>query len=224
MAAKSAVGVTLCLTKGAASVANDISPTTVTAVAAAGTTPAGVSIAGTGLTVAVGEVVKFPSDFGFASLNGKAFVITATTGATGFTIGNVTLGTGTMKVGAKISHWPDTEMQCECWSAFSVASSKPSVISTATYCDPSASIPSAKSEAGTASVGGFIDITDAGYQLMLAADADAAERILRVKLGASNGYLVVPVTVSAMSYTLPIDGAQAYSAELIFSAKPVHVF
>jgi hypothetical protein len=59
---------------------------------------------------------------------------------------------------------------------------------------------------------------------MLAADADAAERILRVKLGASNGYLVVPVTVAAMSYTLPIDGAQAYSAELVFSAKPVHVF
>jgi hypothetical protein len=220
MAARNSVGIQICLSSPTAPTGNDITPT---AVAATSGTPAGVSVTGTGLTVAVGDVVKFPADFGYTSLNGKSFVITKVTGATGFEIGNVTLGTGTMKTGAKISSWKDADMQCLCLNALSIASVKPQVIDTSTFCG-SSSIASAKSESGSATASGYIDKDDLGYQTVLAASEDATERTLRIKLGATNGYIVVPVTVTALSWAIGLDTAQTFSFEFIFGAKPVHVF
>jgi hypothetical protein len=60
--------------------------------------------------------------------------------------------------------------------------------------------------------------------MILAASEDGVQRILRVKLGADNGYLVVPVTVTGLGWTLPLDGAQGYSFTFTFGSKPVHLF
>jgi hypothetical protein len=96
------------------------------------------------------------------------------------------------------------------------------VIDTSTYCG-SSSIPSAKVEAGTAAAVGYVDTNDSGYLAILEAIETGKEYILRVTLG-DNGYLVMPVVLSGMSYTLPLDGAQQYSFQFTFGASPKHVF
>jgi hypothetical protein len=219
MAAKNTQKVRMCLTPIAAATANDLTPTAITAVAATAGKPAGVKVT-VANTAKVGEVVKF-GDVGFGSLNNKSFVITAAT-ATDFDIGNVTLGAGAMKVGSVISHWLETEMKCICLSEFSISTAAPSVIDTSTYCG-SSSIASAKTEAGTASAAGYVDVTDAGYLTILDAVETGGEHILRVTLG-DNGYLVMPVTLSGLSWTLPLDGAQQFAFQFTFGAAPKHVF
>lgn len=215
MAAKNTQKVRMCLTPAATTTAA-IVPTAITAVAAAAGKPAGVKVAALTVPV-VGEVVTFAQDIGFASLAGKSFVVTAVT-ATDFEIGNVILGTGTLAAAPSITHYLDSEMQCVCLSDFSMSTAAPAVIDTSTYCG-SSSIPSAKTEAGTASASGYVDVSDKGFQSVLEAVEDGKQRILRVSLG-ENGYLVMPVTLSGLSYTLPLDGAQSYSFQFTFAAAP----
>jgi len=219
MAAKNTQKVRMCLTPLSATVANDLTPTAIAAVAAAAGKPAGVTVTVANTAVA-GEVVKF-NDVGFGSLNNKSFVITSAT-ATAFTIGNVVLGAGALSATPKVSHFLESEMKCICLSEFSISTAAPSVIDTSTYCG-SSSIPSAKTEAGTASAAGYVDVTDAGYLTILDAVENGGEHILRVTLG-DNGYLVMPVTLSGLSWTLPLDGAQSYAFQFTFGAAPKHVF
>ena len=219
MAAKNTQKVRMCLTPVNATAANDITPTAIAVVPAATGKPAGVLVTAAN-TAAVGEVVKF-GDVGFASLNNKSFIITAAS-ATTFTIGNVVLGTGTLSATPKISLFLESEMKCMCLSEFSISTTAPATIDTSTYCG-SSSIPSAKTEAGTASAAGYVDVTDPGYLTILDAVENGGEHILRVTLG-DNGYLVMPVTLSGLSWTLPLDGAQSYAFQFTFGAAPKHVF
>jgi hypothetical protein len=223
MSARSAVGIQMCLTNsGTAAPANDISPT---AIAAGTGTGAAASVVVTAPTtgLAVGDVIEFAQDVGFSSIAGKSFVVTKLNGATGFEIGNVKLGTGTMKAGTKISHFLTSDMQCLCLSEFSVSIPSPATIDVSSFCGP-ASLVSAKQEAGTASAAGYLDASDLGYQAILAASEDGVERVLRVKLGTDNGYLVMPVTISGLGWTLPLDGLQGYSFSFAYGSKPVHLF
>jgi hypothetical protein len=221
--AKSATGIQMCLTtSGTPAPANDISPT---AIAAGTGTGAAASVIVTAPTtgLAVGDVIEFAQDVGFSSIAGKSFVVTKLNGATGFEIGNVKLGTGTMKAGTKIGHFITSDMQCLCLSEFSVSIPSPQTLDASTFCGP-ATVVSAKQEAGSASAAGYLDSADLGYQAILAASEDGVERILRVKLGTDNGYLVMPVTISGLGWTLPLDGLQSYSFTFAFSARPAHLF
>lgn len=219
MAAHNTSKVRLCITKSDAQVSNDLVPTAIATVAAAGNKPAGIKVT-VANTAKVGEIVKF-GEVGFPNLNNKVFVITAAT-ATDFDIGNVTLGTGALGANPVVHHYLETDMQCLCLSSFSISTAAPAVIDTSTYCG-SASIPSAKTEAGTAAASGYVDVTDAGYVTLLDAIEDGTQHILRITLG-DNGYLVMPVTLSGLSYELPLDGAQSYSFQFTFGASPKHVF
>jgi hypothetical protein len=216
MAAKNTQKVRMCLTP-AATTTTTIVPTAITAVAAGTSKPAGVKVAAPTIPL-VGEIVTFPQDIGFASLAGKSFAVTSVT-ATDFEIGNLTLGTGALAATPSgITHYTDTEMECVCLSEFSMSTAAPAVIDTSTYCG-SSSIPSAKTEAGTATAAGYVDVADKGFQAVLAAVEDGKQRILRVSLG-DNGYLIMPVTLSGLSYTLPLDGAQSYGFQFTFAAAP----
>ena len=219
MAAKNTSRVRMCMTPVNATAANDLTPTAIAAVAGTASSPPDVTITVANTAVA-GEVVKF-GDVGYPSLNNKSFVITSAT-ATDFVIGNVVLGSGALSATPKISHFLESEMKCMCLSEFTISTAAPAVIDTSTYCG-SSSIPSAKVEAGTASAAGYVDTTDAGFLAILDAIENGGERILRIALG-ENGYIVAPVTLSGLSYTLPLDGAQSYAFQFTFGAVPKHVF
>ena len=217
MSAKNTAAVRMCLTPEVAT--NTLVPTAITSIASIDGKPQGVMVESS-VSPKVGEVVKF-KDVGFASINNKSFVVTAVTAA-GFSIGNVILGDGTLSATPAIEHYADEEMDCICLSEFTISTAAPAVIDTSTYCG-SSSIPSAKVEAGTAAAVGYVDTNDSGYLAILEAIETGKEYILRVTLG-DNGYLVMPVVLSGMSYTLPLDGAQQYSFQFTFGASPKHVF
>jgi hypothetical protein len=217
MSAKNTAAVRMCLTPEV--VTNSLVPTAITSIASIDGKPQGVMVESS-VSPKVGEVVKF-KDVGFASINNKSFVVTGVTAA-GFSIGNVILGDGTLSADPIIEHYADSEMDCMCLSEFTISTAAPAVIDTSTYCG-SASIPSAKVEAGTAAGVGYVDTNDSGYLAILEAIETGKEYILRISLG-DNGYLVMPVVLSGMSYTLPLDGAQQYSFQFTFGASPKHVF
>jgi hypothetical protein len=217
MSAKNTAAVRMCLTPEVAT--NTLVPTAITSIASIDGKPQGVMVESS-VSPKVGEVVKF-KDVGFSSINNKSFVVTAVT-ASGFSIGNVILGDGTLSATPEIEHYADAEMDCICLSEFTISTAAPAVIDTSTYCG-SSSIPSAKVEAGTAAAVGYVDTNDSGYLAILEAIETGKEYILRITLG-DNGYLVMPVVLSGMSYTLPLDGAQQYSFQFTFGAAPKHVF
>jgi hypothetical protein len=217
MSAKNTAAVRMCLTPEVAT--NTLVPTAITSIASIDGKPQGVMVEAS-VSPKVGEVVKF-KDVGFSSINNKSFVVTAVT-ASGFSIGNVILGDGTLSATPEIEHYADAEMDCICLSEFTISTAAPAVIDTSTYCG-SSSIPSAKVEAGTAAAVGYVDTNDSGYLAILEAIETGKEYILRITLG-DNGYLVMPVVLSGMSYTLPLDGAQQYSFQFTFGAAPKHVF
>jgi hypothetical protein len=219
MSARNTAQVRMCLTP--AETSSTVIPTAIAEVAAVSGKPAGVKVTTAASTgIMVGEVIKF-MNVGFANLNNKAFVVTAV-GDAEFSIGNVILGNGTLSADPIIERYLDAEMNCICLSEFTISTAAPAVIDTSTYCG-SGSIPSAKVEAGTAAAVGYVDVNDSGYIAILDAVETGKEYILRVTLG-ENGYLVMPVTLSGLSWTLPLDGAQAYSFQFTFGAVPKHLF
>jgi hypothetical protein len=217
MAAKNTQKVRMCLTPAEST--TTLVPTAITSIASIDGKPEGVMVTSP-ILPQVGEVVKF-NDVGFASLNNKSFVVTGLAVA-GFSIGNVILGSGVLSAAPTIDHYADSDMDCICLSEFTISTAAPTVIDTSTYCG-SASIPSAKVEAGTAAATGYVDVNDSGYLAVLAAVETGKEYILRVTLG-ENGYLVMPVTLSGLSWTLPLDGAQQYAFQFTFGAAPKHLF
>ena len=220
MAAKSSKGVQICITPAAASVANDITPTAITAIAATTTVRAGVKVAAASLP-SIGDVVHF-KDVGFASLNNKSFVVT-TVSAADFNIGNVVLGAGTLSATPVIEHYLSTEMTCLCLSEFSISTDTPGTISTATFCDPTASIPASATAAGTVSFSGFVDVASKDYAALLDAVEDGKPRSLRVTFP-NNGYLIMPITFSSLAWTIPLDGALGFSGSGSLGSKAVHVW
>lgn len=220
MSAKNTAKVRMCLTPSTPS--STLIPTAITSIPAANGKPEGikVTLSGSGIVPAVGEVVRF-KNVGYSNIDNKVYVVTAT-GTADFSIGNVTLGSGALSVESSVEFVSEADMQCLCLSEFTVSVTAPTVIDTSTYCG-SSSIPSAKVEAGTAAAVGYVDITDAGYLAILEACENVTQHVLRVSLG-DNGYLVMPVTLSGLSYTLPLDGAQQYSFQFTFGEAPKHLF
>lgn len=224
--AYSTKGTKICVLKGSAT-ATPLTPTAISKAAPAVVTVASV----TGLTV--GDLITIPETgktgaTGFASLDGKTWVVgTIATVANTFTLigSDTTASTATLAAGASISHYPSTaNMLCLCLSSITFNPESANTISVATFCDPTATIPSQVVGAGTIDIGGFVDITDPGYKELLAAEADGKAREWRVTLGNGQGYVVFDGILSALSMELPIDGAASYAGTINLASKYRHLF
>ena len=221
MAAKNSKGVTICVTKGGATPAALI--------------PTGIAKESSGkrseITVAsvtgivVGDLIKIPvAGTGFKELDGNSFIV-ASVGSGTFTLAgsDLTGTTGVLAASPSVQHYTKNDMVCLCLSDLKFNAEKGSTISVATYCSPSASIPSASTTAGTVDLAGFVDITAADYVELLDAEVDGVERIFVVKLP-SNGEIIFPGVVGSMAWQIPLDGAVSYEASLSLGSRPRHLF
>lgn len=214
MAAFSSKGTRILLTKGGAT------PTTLTPTAITSAKPAVVTVADvTGITK--GDLVMVGS-VGFPELNNKVFVV-GTVDGTGKTFelvgSNTANSTGSLSATPEIKHYVAGDLVTLCLSGLTINNSEPGTISVATFCNPSASLPSATQEAGTISVTGYVDETAADYLEMIAASKDAKERILQIMFPSPHGSLVAPVTFSQMGFEVPIDGAPSWSMTGVLGAS-----
>jgi len=195
-------------------VVESLSPTAVTSAK-----PAVVSVVN---TLAEGQIVK-SIETGMASIDGKAFTVASPTGAEFTLLGSDATGDTFVVSGASMEAYDEAELELMCWSSLVPNVDEPTTVSTATFCDPTASIPSAVVEAGSLSFAGFVDILDSAYTELLAAEADGNERILRIGLP-SNGYLIAEGVVSSVNWDLPIDGAIGYTGTFALGTKMRHIY
>jgi hypothetical protein len=224
--ASSTKGTKVCVLKGA-STATALTPTSITKAKPAVVTVAAV----TGLSV--GDLVSFPATgatgaTGISSLDGKSWVIGSIDAtAKTFTLAgsDTTTDTGTLAATPSINAYPNAaNMLCLCLSSITFNPGEASTVSVATFCDPTASIPSQVVEAGTIDIGGYVDITDPGYIELLAAQADGKSRTWRVTLGNNQGYILFDGILSTLSLDIPLDGATAYSGTITLGSAYRHLF
>ena len=220
MSAKSSKGITICMT-GDTSVAGSYTELAVTAVSKAKMAA---------LTVAAnpakgGDVVTIAGT-GFPELDGKSFIADTTSTATSLVLigADTTSSSGAITVAsAKAKVFDKTNDTCLCLSALSINADTPGTVSVGTYCDPTASIPASATQAGTLSFAGYVDTTAVDYPALLAAAEDGKQRFIRINLP-SNGYIVAPVTISSITWDIPLDGAVSFSGSAVLGTKPVHRF
>lgn len=220
MAAKSSKGITICMT-GDTSAAGSYKELSVTAVSKA--KMAALTVAAN--TATGGDVVTIAGT-GFPELDGKTFIADATSTATSLVLigGDTTNSTGTLTTAsAKAKVFEKANDTCLCLSALSINTDTPGTVSVGTYCDPTASIPASATQAGTLSFAGYVDTTAVDYPALLAAAEDGKTRLIRINLP-SNGYIVAPVTISSITWDLPLDGAVSFSGSAVLGSKPVHRF
>ena len=216
MTAKCTQGLQNFMTKGVAT------PTPLVPTAISKADPCVVTVADTS-GMLTGDVVEMVAT-GFTELDDKSFVCSVADGTTFQLLGqDTTDSTGTLDVSPTANHYAPADMVLICLSALNMNVNEPGTVSTATFCDPTTSIPSAIVEAGTLTLAGFVDITSEDYQELLDAEEDGESRTLRVDLP-SNGYLVAPMILSTIIWDLPLDGAIGYSGTAVLGSKLKHVF
>ena len=111
-----------------------------------------------------------------------------------------------------------------CLASLAITSDAPATVSTATFCDPTASIPSAIQNAGSIAITGWIDPTCEDYREILLAEGDGAKRVFYIALPNDMGTIMCEGTMSSLTFDVPIDGALGFSATLVLASKPVHLF
>lgn len=218
MAAYSTKGTAIYLTKGSATVV-DLTPTAITSAK-----PAQVTVAN---TLVNGDIVR-PSNTGFKELDGKVFVVGSAT-ATSFTlVGSDTTGsTGTLSASPVIHATNAADQVKLCLSSISIDASQASSLSVATFCDNQASISVPPSTAGTFTIQGYVDAdpsTDAGYVELLKAVEDGKQRDLQIVSPNGKSFWICPVTVSAASWSNPVDGAAAFTFSGSLNSAQKHIF
>lgn len=192
-----------------------------------GVTPGDVSVVaysgGSAAGLAVGALVTF-SGTGMAALDGKTGTISVVTGTTAFTVLLDTTGQTFAASTPVASVYSVADMVKLCLSNVTPNPETPGTISVGTYCDPTASLPSAQVNAGTATLDGYVDPTDAGYIALLAAIKDGEKRWIEIELPQSYGYIVFPITLSTITWGIPIDGAISFTANGTLASAAEHQF
>jgi hypothetical protein len=176
--------------------------------------------------IVVGDVIKF-GQVGYPNLNGKSFVACESKvvgGDDSIRIGNVVLGSGTLTVGATVETYATADDVCICVNSFGITKDTPGSISTATFCDPSASIPSSTTTAGSVSFGGYVEVDQPDYPALLDAEADGLPRLMKVSFPAGQGFIIFPVIISSITWDIPLDGAIGYTGAGTLASKAVHNF
>ena len=188
--------------------------------------PAVVTVASAaGLTK--GDVVKLETT-GFKELDGKTFVLgnVDTTANTFELLGSDIPAGSTEVIGAnpKAHVYKAADQIKLCLASIDFSTEAGGSVSVGTFCDPSASIATPATSAGTVTMTGYIDKADLGYDELLKAVEDGAARMLEIVLPQSQGYIVAPVTLSSIGWTTPLEGAIGFTASGTLGSKPIHVF
>lgn len=184
----------------------------ITAIAAAVSAGGAATITATH-SLKVGDVVQFNSSTGFAALNNRALVVSEVTGTTEFkVVGVETFGSvETVAAGAKFTPYPAANMINLCLSSFDIAPGTSNEIDTSTYCASGSIL--GKATPGTITLNGYVDKADIGFAELLKAEDDGKPRVLNIVLPGDLGWLVGVVTIGAMSYTVPLEGAVGFSVQ-----------
>jgi hypothetical protein len=218
MSAFSSKGIRIYLSKGSAT------PTTLTPTAISTSKPATVTVADVS-ALKVGDYVVV-KDVGFSELDKHVYRVDNinTTGNTFDLEGSdTTNATGSLSANPVIEHYQMSDLVSLCLSEFTINNEEPGTTSVATFCDPSATLPAATQSAGTVTVGGYVDETDADYLEMIEACEDGATRVISLVLP-NHGALVAKVSFGAMGFDIPIDGAPAWTATGVLATKFRHIF
>lgn len=216
----SSKGLTIHFTKNAEQAAN-VKTTAITAIAGNLVTVASTT------NITAGDMIVIKST-GTTDIDGQVFVAGAVDG-TAKTVEAIGLDTSNFTLlpiesAATLEILPKSELISVCLSTFTLAVQPPQTISVATYCNTTATIKSSVQEAGTLTLGGFLDKTDAAYKELLDAEDDEALRYIKVTLPKEQGYIVAPVKVTQITWGLPLDGAIAFTVTAQLDRKPKHRF
>jgi len=222
MGAVNTKGTKVCIVSGGATG----TPETLTgATPATATANASIDIADT-TGYATGDLITLAANSsGIASLDGKTWAVSVTSGTELQLLGSKGAATGTFTAGAPATGWTadNGDFECLCLSGISFSPETPETISTGTYCDPTAQVAGAATGAGTAELTGYANIADSDYQEILAAIADGKTREFRILLP-SNGAIVFPGEFASINWDIPLSGAVGYTVNLTLDSAPKHVF
>ena len=130
----------------------------------------------------------------------------------------VTVGSG------YVDHYVQADLTKLCLSAININGTEPNTISVATFCEPTATIDSQVQEAGTLTMEGYVDVTSQDYPALYEAWQLGDERLIRIDLGPDQGWLVARGRVSSVNWSVPIDGAIAYTFTMTLSEAFKHSF
>ena len=217
--AVSTKGLSIYLHKGGVA-ATELVPTAISKAKPAVVTVA--AVAG----VIKGDVVKLDTT-GFKELDGKTFVVgTVDAAANTFELigADTTASTGVLGANPKAHVYKAADQIKLCLSSIDFSTEAGGSVSVGTFCDPSASIATPATTAGTVTLNGFIDKADTGYAELLKAAEDGVARMIEIVLPQDQGYIVAPVTLSSIGWQTPLEGAIGFTASGSLGSKPVHLF
>lgn len=219
MAVRSTRGLKIFLSKTTTAPLNLV-PTAVSSAA-----PAVITVADTtGITT--GDIVT-GLDTGYPEIDGKSFVVGVVDGTadTFELLGSDTTGTTGALNGA-----PKAQVMAMasdftplCLASIGVNTETPQTVSTATFCDPTSTVPGSAAGAGTIDVTAYHDTKDAGFRLMEEALAGGNPHTLVIQFpGTDGGYLIAQGTVSSWALSdVPLDGAVQWTGQITLSSRPV---
>lgn len=183
--------------------------------------PAVVTVAN---SLAVGDPV-FCSNTGFRELDDKWWIASAVTAAGISLLGSDTTNSvDVLDVAPTMEAVPTPNMVQLCVATATPNATTPGSISVGTFCDPTASLPAAATDAGTLTMTGFVDIADEGYQELLKAEDDAISRAFEVIFPQNQGYLISPIIISSVTWDLPLSGGIGWTISGTMGSKPEHRF
>lgn len=196
-----------------------VAPVAVTAITKGATTALTVTN-----TAAIGDIVVVTGS-GWPSLDGKPGKVSAAT-ATTLTVDIDTSAeatTASAEAEATI-YEPDSWVE-DCVSGLDIAGGAADSVSVGTFCDSSAALAGAPG-ASTATLTGFVDYSDPGFQEMQAAVDDGLPRLFRFTMPqAANPSGNAPVmyfngTMSAIDESYQTGAAASFTAPVTLSARP----
>lgn len=202
----------------------EATPLELTPTAISSAKPAVVSLNST-TNLSEGDAVKV-SGTDFSELDGKWFTVGTIVDDTSITLVGSDTSASTASLGASpvLTVYTTSDVIKLCLASLAITADQPATVSTATYCDPTASIPSAIQQAGSIAITGWIDPSCDDYQEILKAEEDGLKRVFYIALPNDMGTIMCEGTMSSITFDVPIDGALGFSATLVLSSKPVHLF
>lgn len=198
-------------------------PTALVPTAISSAKPASITVAN---TAAAGDLV-FVTNSGFPELDGKWFPV-GNESATAFDLvgSDTTSSPGALATTPSIDLYAGGEsFDLECLAkSITFNSSAPAAIAAGTYCDPSLVIASPIMPPTTIEFGGNINVADPAYGMLLKAFEKGDQRPVDIVLPFGQGDIVAPAVASLVTWDLPLDGVQGFTATLTCASAPAHRF